>query len=351
MKTVRLFDVGHALFPNVRSERDIEARIKSEKHHTARNVYTCIRRLVEALDCTVDELFKHHGKTIAWIDGPEAPPSPASKLMYYNSLRHVCDPDRSIVCRAPARSVDAFRRKIKQYSREVRDIVSENRLDAREKVAILPWKKIVNAYNKNAGRLNDQQSVIAALYLSGWKSPAGAPRRLDYNALRIYSSFPKSPNPKENYIVVNSRDDIDIILQEFKTRKYYGPYNAKLPKRTCAILYDSIRSSPRKWLLVNSKGLPLTAKQLGERLRRVTRSLTGRPIGASNLRKSFITWLYEQPDVSEDRLKAYAKAMNHSPSEQKLYRRKGIDRTGGGHTPSHGTPNLLFNPLLEEREE
>lgn len=327
---VTLLDVGCSLFPNVAVFEDIERYVRSERYHTARNVFVGVRRVAEALRCPDDvlRLYRDTDRTIKWIEGDAAPPSPASKASLYSALGHISNIEK---CPRLARLISRASRKrfsemASEKSREARETADKNGLDARERVAILPWPTIQSCYRKNRDGLTDSQRVIAALYLAGGDNPAGAPRRLDYNAVRVFrGSPPPNPPSRLNYIVVRSSDEIDIVLQEFKTQKYYGPYTARLPVSTARVISESLLTRPRTWLLDNEGEKPLTAKQLGQRVTSTLRALTGRGIGASNLRKSFITWLYGRSDVSEMRRAAFAKAMNHSPSEQKQYRRVGID--------------------------
>jgi integrase len=330
---VTLLDVGGALFPNVSSFEDIDSYVRSERYQTAKNVFVNVRRLADALRCVDDvlQLYRDPERTVQWIEGNRAPPSPASKATLYSALAHMSNPEKSprMARLISTSSRKAFLDRGAQCSKQAKKMANKNRLDARERASILSWPKIQSLYRKNVGRLSDSQRVIASLYLAGGDNPAGAPRRLDYNALRVYRGAPPTdppPHGRMNYIVVRSSDNIDIVLQEFKTRKYYGPYTARLPVAAARVVSDSLLARPRRWLLDNDSQLPLTAKQLGQRLISTLRALTGRGIGASNLRKSFITWLYERGDVSENRLVAFAKAMNHSPAEQKQYRRIGIDK-------------------------
>ncbi|AUF82184.1 hypothetical protein TetV_092 [Tetraselmis virus 1] len=329
MTKIELWDLGCMLFPNVTTFDDIEEYIKSERFHTSKNIFTNTKRLMSELKTdNVLELYRDNKKTSEWIESDNAPPSNASKLMYYSALNYLSNPDKSKIAHKISKSKRRyFLDKANELGKIVRKEDGKNKLDSREKQAILPWKYIVSCYSRNRHTLNDDQQLIAALYLAGGDNPAGSPRRLDYNAIRIYHRMPDNPNHSENYIIIHSSDNIDIVLQEFKTRKYYGPYNARLPVKVSRIIGDSVLRKPRSWLIENDEGGPITAKQLGQRIRTTTAKLTGTPIGASNLRKSFITWLYEKPGMTEGRLEVYAKAMNHSPSEQKLYRRKDINKT------------------------
>lgn len=323
--------LGQLLFPGCVTIEDVEERIKHEDDATARNLWTCARRLMEVLGCDdVIELYRRPKEVISWLEGEESPPAFASKLTYYSALSALSNPEKNryIASKVPLAARKQYLQKAAELGKVVREEQSKNRLDDREKMSILPWPRIVSAYKSRKQLLNDSQAVIAALYLAGGDNPSGAPRRLDYNAIKIFrNSHPSNVPTDLNYIVVKSPARVDLVLQEFKTRKYYGPYNTILPKPVSRVIYDSIEANPREWLIHDSIGSPLTPSSFGRRLSGTLNRLTGRPIGASNLRKSFITWLYSRDDVSPKRLEDYAKAMHHSPAEQKMYRRKYINST------------------------
>lgn len=323
--------LGQLLFPGCVTVEDVEERIKEEGDATARNLWTCARRLMEVLECDdVTELYRRPDDVISWLEGDDSPPAAASKLTFYSALAALSNPAKLsyVAARVPASARKKYLGKAAELGRAVRAEQSRNRLDARERATILPWPQIVSAYRSRKGLLNDSQAVIAALYLAGGDNPAGAPRRLDYNAVRVFRGKPPASVPPDlNYVVVRSPTNTDLVLQEFKTRKYYGPYNARLPAAVSRVIHESIRARPREWLIHDASGSPLTPSSFGRRLSGTMKRLTGRPIGASNLRKSFITWLYSREGLPQRRLDDYAKAMNHSPSEQKIYCRKNIAST------------------------
>lgn len=308
---------------------DIEDAVRSEKNATACNQWRCAVRLLRVLrrDDVLD-LYRRPREVVRWIDsGKDAPPAAASKMTFYAALAALANPSKmpELASRVPPSSRALFLGKASSLGKVVREEHSTNQLDARERVAILPWPDIVAAYRKNRGSLGDSQRVIAALYLAGGNDPGGAPRRLDYNAVRVFSGKAPANVPGNlNYVVVRSSDHVDLVLQEFKTRKYYGPYRTRLPPAVAKVIHESVRRRPRKWLIHGPDGNPLPPSGFGHQVSSTMKQLTGRAIGVSNLRKSYVTWLYSRPDVPRRPLDDYAAAMNHSPAEQLVYRRKNI---------------------------
>lgn len=316
-------DLGRALFPGCASLADVEAAIQSEAHATARNTFVSIRRLAVELGVSdVSELYRRCKDVVAWINSDAAPPSPASKLTFYSALAAA---SRAVPALERAPATKMFLAESKALGKLVREDRAGSRLDARERAAILPWPVITRAYKLSSGKLDDEQSIIAALYLAGGDDPAGAPRRLDYNALRVFVDKAPARIPAGlNYVIVRSPSNVELVLQEFKTKKHYGSYRTGLPSAVSRVIHGSVKRRPREWLLHDDSGKPLTPSGFGRRVSATMKKITGKPIGVSNLRKSFVTWLYSSDGVAPDRLHEFAAAMNHSPSEQLAYRRKHI---------------------------
>ena len=325
MTAVRL---GGVLFPGCRSMADIEGAVRSEKNATACNQWRCAVRLLRVLRLVdVLDLYRKPREVVRWIDsGRDSPPAAASKMTFYAALAALANPAKfpEIASRVPPASRAMFLGKASSLGKVVREEHATNELDARERAAILPWPDIVSAYKKIRGTLGDSQRVIAALYLAGGSDPGGAPRRLDYNAVRVYMGRAPDDVPRNlNYVVVRSADHVELVLQEFKTSKFYGPYRTRLPPAVAKVVHESVRRRPRKWLIHGADGKPLPPSGFGHQVSSTMKQLTGRAIGVSNLRKSYVTWLYSRRSVPRP-LGAYAAAMNHSPAEQLVYRRKNI---------------------------
>lgn len=322
--------LGALLFPGCRTVREADEAARSEGDATARNLWVSSRRLMQEIGTDdVLDLYRRPDDVVGWVSGRGAPPAAASKLTFYSALAALANPRRfgPVAAGVPPRASGRYRAEAARLREVVRAEQESHRLDPRERAAILPWPEIVALYRRNRASLSDSQAVIAALYLAGGDNPAGAPRRLDYNAVRVFDRDPAAAPPGLNYVVVRSPADVTLVLQEFKTSKHYGPYRARLPAAVARVLHDSLAARPRRWLVHDEAGEPLSPSSFGRRVAGTTRKLTGRAIGASNLRKSFVTWLYSRDDLSPERLRAYAAAMNHSPAEQGRYCREGIEST------------------------
>ena len=308
-----------------------------ERNQTAKNIHSCMTRLMREVG-TRDVLGvygKTNGKYAAeeWLE--RAGFAASTKNKYYNAMNSVSNPARPLTARiaelVPSDAREHFLSKAKRNDEALKDRMDENRATDRELDALLPWPDILSAYASRRGGLSPQQALIADLYVGFADHPAGAPRRLDYNRVRVYS-VRAPPSPEDNYLVANARTgDVSLSLSEYKTfARRREPIRADLPPGLCASILESLGPKPwRAYLLCKQRPAgprcePLTAKALGDQVAATMRALTGKPIPASGLRKSFLTWLHARnlPNAS---LKEYARNMGHDVATATLYRKLNID--------------------------
>lgn len=306
-----------------------------EKHKTVKNIHANLSFMMKRMNVdSVLDLYAVDGTgKIAgaeWIEGHDV--SDASKARYYSSLMGVANPDKhgGIIARHVGDAVRArLRERMQRYDRKVKSRMEENLADDRELRTILPWDEIAAGYKENRKKLGDQQGLIADLYIGFADTPEAAPRRLDYNNLRVYASEPKATTRQQNYVVVKRDGTVRLCLAEFKTAaSRSGPIEAALPPGLGASILASLGAKPwRRYLLYRTRGTqrcePLSAHLLGYHIRETMEELTGRKIPVNGLRKSFITWLHGK-NLSVAVLKRYAYNMGHSVETASLYRRINI---------------------------
>lgn len=306
-----------------------------KNNKTAKNIYSNAVLLMKELKTdNVLDLYEKDNKTGkypagTWIEKRKL--ADASKSRYYSSLLSIANPDRStaeIAEHVPPAAREHFGERMRHYGRAVRDEMDENLADARELKTILPWADIVAAYQAKRHKLKPQQALLADMYVGFAEDPAAAPRRLDYNALRVYATKVKKPEP--NYIIVRPPDRVRLHLSEFKTAaRRKEAIEVDLPPGLGERIVQSLGKKPwRKYLFYKSRGPdrcdPMSAHLLGYHLKETMEDLTGKEIPINSLRKSFITWLHAQ-NLSVARLKKFAYQMGHSVEMAALYRRINID--------------------------
>ena len=317
-----------------------------KNNKTAKNIHSNASLMMRELGLSnVLDLYEKDagGKYPAgeWIEKRKL--ADASKSRYYSSLLSIANPERAtaeIAAHVPAAAREHFGERMRHYGQAVRNEMDENMADARELRTILPWKDIVAAYESGRHKLKPQQALLADMYVGFADDPAAAPRRLDYNALRVYATKPK--RPEANYILVRPPDRARLHLSEFKTAvKRKEAIEVDLPPGLAERIVRSLGNKPwRKYLFYKTRGPdrcdPLSAHLLGYHLKETMEQLTGREIPVNSLRKSFITWLHSQ-NLSVARLKQYAYQMGHSVEMAALYRRINIEDSRGGGGEANGT--------------
>lgn len=304
---------------------------------TAKNIYSNASVMMKELktDNVLDLFGKNdkNGRYVAgdWIEKRKF--SGASKARYYSSLMSIANPDRATAAIAehvPPAAREHFGERMRYHGRAVRDEMDENLADPRELRTILPWSDIVEAYKARRHLLKPQQALLADMYVGFAGDPAASPRRLDYNALRVYATKVKKPEP--NNIVVKPPNRVRLHLSEFKTAaKRKEAIEVDLPLGLGELIVRSLGRKPwRKYLFYKTRGAdkcdPLSAHLLGYHLKETMEELTGKEIPVNSLRKSFITWLHSQ-NLSVARLKEFAYHMGHSVEMAALYRRINIEES------------------------
>lgn len=341
----------------LRTPEDLDAEFKKRQNITASNNFYNISRIMRAVgaDDVVALYAKNAGgeyDAARWIedgalpgggrDSSHALRSPASRMSYYNSLSSVANPTKNkrLASKVPAEAREYFLSRSKALSEEVKGIQEENKLSERELEAILPWEDIQRMYRERRDGLDPQDRLLVDMYLCCCEVPEGAPRRLDYGEVSVYHRGSRGAaaagSGDSNYVVIDRKSRaaaaaVTLTLRNFKTYRHYGEYTCVLPRRLGEEIARSVRDDPRDVLFYKHCGSSCRKKEgiksntFGVRLSSAMEKLTGKAIGVSNLRKSFITWLYGQSDRSEKELKEFANAMGHSPEMARLYRKINID--------------------------
>nr|WRJ69533.1 putative zinc knuckle domain-containing protein [Oceanusvirus sp.] len=317
-----------------------------EKNQTAKNIHSSISRIMKELktDSVLDVYAKHrNGKypVEEWLE--KSGYADSTKNKYYNAMNSVSNPERKatseIAALVPAEAREHFLNKANRNNDALKRRMDDNVATDKELGVLLPWRDIVDAYEAKRDALEPQQALIADLYVGFADSPAAAPRRLDYNRVRVYS-LRKPKNPEKNHIIVNSGTGKAVLhLSEYKTfNRRQEAITAALPKGLAANVIASLGKKPwRKYLLCKLRGSgtgceAMSAKSLGDQVSGTMEAMTGKAIPVSGIRKSFITWLHGQ-NLSNARLKEYAHHMGHDVATATLYRKLNIDdsrKLGGG---------------------
>ena len=291
-----------------------------------------------------------------WIERGELPGGGAdprydvkaasSRKNFYTTLVMLADPDKAcaeMARRVPEETRRRYRERLNQLAEEVRAKDRRNELSDREKRSILPWGTIMRLYAEKADELKPDDRLIVDFWLvDPMQFP---PKRLDFGDCAIVQGS-KPPPAAGNYLRVRpggAAPSAELHLRDYKTARHYSEFVQELPPALARRVVDNLdadaaergaapkaaRASWRKYLFQSRHGAPgpVADNTFGRQVSSAFRRLTGVAIGASNLRKSFITHLLTRSDKSQAELGEIARRMLHSEEMQRLYRRVDIGKT------------------------
>jgi integrase len=192
----------------------------------------------------------------------------------------------------------------------------------RERVNWVHWADVV-AKEKELSRTNygSQDHLLLAMYV------LIEPGRQEYNALTILDKKPNDEGmTRGNFLIVpeNTILPIIMVLNDYKTAKTYSTYQRELPDDLSAIIRESLRQRPRKYLFTQEDGSTpyLKRNSFSKFSNKILEKLFGKKFTVGLLRHSFISEGIDFAKSLPGELFDAAKHMRHSISQQQLYRRK-----------------------------
>jgi len=120
-------------------------------------------------------------------------------------------------------------------------------------------------------------------------------------------------NNNKNYIENNK-----LIMNNFKTSKFYGKIIEQLNDDIMLIINKSLKDYPRDYLLINSKGKPFTHNCYSRFFKTTFKKLFDRDVTVNNWRK-YYTLSIDYNNIKYKDLKDVAKNMGHSIETHMTY--------------------------------
>lgn len=218
-----------------------------------------------------------------------------------------------------------------------RAAADSSEVSERESRSILPWSELVSAHAAKRGELGAEDRLVADLYLLC--PDENPPKRLDYGEVRLLRgdktcAGAEGAEGRSDGNTLRLCDGV-LTLREYKTSCHYGVFVQRLPERLLAEVRAFVadcagRGAERRYLLEAGGGGPLSPSALGARVSAVMRRLSGVAVGASNLRKAYLTQLMNTPNLSLRRQKEAARLMMHGfGAQQQGYRRVNLRPAAG----------------------
>jgi len=215
-------------------------------------------------------------------------------------------------------AIEAYDRKFKALSEEVKTIEESQEQSEREKKAMMNWPDIVECARKFIAEalLSEEISVVQDAVMMACYTLM-PPRRLDYCPMAVLTRKPKE---KINYLLIHKKSK-KFVFNQYKTANVYGEQVVPVPKDMEEILGRWLEMNVTGWLFIKENGEPMNENSFSKMLIRLFESKTDKKIGVDILRHSYISWERRDEKFS-DEIKQLATKMSHSVNMNQLYRKK-----------------------------
>jgi integrase len=187
--------------------------------------------------------------------------------------------------------------------------VSQEDVDKKHKEMEGKWKLLLKKerYKLTQKEIQEMQDFVMLSLLGGIYIP---PRRLkDYVDFRIRPIGTEDPNK------INTKNRNKLIFNSYKTSKTYGQQIVKIPPKLNDILTKWIEINPTFYLLIDTKGCPLSNVKMNQRLNKIF----GKKVSVNQLRHTYLSHKYaDRLKVNEELAEDFEK-MGSSMHQEKVY--------------------------------
>lgn len=145
------------------------------------------------------------------------------------------------------------------------------------------------------------------------------PKRADLGAIAIYRE--KDPRKTDaNYVVLRRKGSSYLVMNVYKTSKYYQTVEEDLPEGLVKDIETSLARWPRDTLFRKSDGEPMSNNTYSAFVKNTFEVLFGRATGVSLLRHIYITEKLNFDDMTLEEQDNEAKLMLHTRGLQHQYK-------------------------------
>ena len=187
--------------------------------------------------------------------------------------------------------------------------VSQEDVDKKHKELEAKWKLLLKKerYRLTQKEIQEMQDFVMLSLLGGIYIP---PRRL-----KDYVDFRIRPNGTEDPNKVNTRNRNKLIFNSYKTAKTYGQQIVKIPPKLSDILNKWTDINPTFYLLIDTKGNPLTNVKMNQRLNKIF----GKKVSVNQLRHTYLSHKYADRLQANEALAEDFEKMGSSMHQEKVY--------------------------------
>lgn len=282
---------------------------------TSKEVYSRhLRKLTEVTGRSLDKIIRKPKSSFARIQ--EAYSKPTSLRTMVVAIKSVFKHVPAIKCEYPE-AWDKWHSIFQTLDSKVTDALMRGEPSERERNNWVHWRDVVAKEEEmSRTQFGSMDHLLLAMYT------LVEPARQDYNAVYITSRAP-SDSSIGNYIVLPETGNATLVLNEYKTAKKYKTYSRILPDKLTAIIRESLRQHPRRWLFVKDDGEPFAVRATYRNFSNNTlQRIFGRRFSVGLMRHSYISEGIDYASSSPGDLFEAAKHMHHSLEMQQLYRRR-----------------------------
>ena len=193
---------------------------------------------------------------------------------------------------------------------------AQQKLSPREEELFVEWPVIIAGGEKLSSDVSTlwdfQDYVVYCLYTMI------PPLRLDFSPMQV---VPSVQDVSGNHNALIWDNNPRFYLQQYKTVSKYGKIFIDISPELKNVLSQWLEMQQSGWLLMNYGGTePMNEQGLANRVKDVFQKATGKALGVSMLRHSFITYQRrgEMPFIESQRMAA---SMCHSSAMAQMYRR------------------------------
>ena len=206
---------------------------------------------------------------------------------------------------------------------QIQDRMRSGKPTLREEKNWVPWNEVLQKEKDlAASEFGSTRHLLLAFYC------LINPARQDYGNVELLTKVPGTAHQltKANYIVFDSSSRATLVVNEYKTAKFYGCRKTELTPQLVSIIKASLQAVPRRYLFQDSYGRPYTNRSSFSRFSNAILADLFAPRRATinTLRHSFISGL-DYNASSPGELFDHARSMGHSIAQQQLYRKKVTD--------------------------
>ena len=145
------------------------------------------------------------------------------------------------------------------------------------------------------------------------------PKRADLGTIGIF----KEEDPRKtdiNYIVLRSKGSSYLVMNLYKTSKYYHTVEEELPETLKRDIMTSLSRWPRDYLFQKQDGEPMSNNTYSAFVKSTFTDFFGRATGVSLLRHIYITEKLNFDDMTMEEQDTEAKLMLHTSGLQRKYK-------------------------------